>query len=188
MNSMAHLHPHGNLAMTSILCALLVGSSTACGSSSAAAVAASPPADSITQNFVALAHSYWVQIQTADQVSNGSNVAALVCLGKASRNATSKLPFVDAPACRARAVAILAVQKRFLSDLDTTPPPVKFAAEQQTFESQVPKAITDVNAMIVAADSGNKDAVLEATSVYVNDMIPTVTDALDKVDPSVVHN
>ena len=188
MNVMGHVHLRGNLAMTSILCALLVGCATACGSSPTAAVAASPTADSVTRNFVALVHDYWIQIQNADQVSNGSNVAALVCLGKTSRDAISKLTLIDASRCRERAVAILAVQKKFLGDLDTTPPPAKFAAEQQTFRSQIPKAIADVNAMTSAADSGSKDAVLQATTVYVNDMIPTVTDALDTVDPSVVHN
>lgn len=38
------------------------------------------------------------------------------------------------------------------------------------------------------ADTGSKDAVLQATTAYVNDTIPTVTDALDAVDPSVVHD
>ena len=185
---MANLRQPGNLAMTSILGALLVGWLTACSSSPTTAAAASPTADSVNRNFVALVRGCWIQVQTADQVSNGSNVAALVCLGKTSRDATSKLQLVDAAKCRERAVAILAVQKKFLSDLDTTPPAAKFAAEQQTFQSQIPKAINDVNAMISAADSGSNDAVLEATSVYVNDMIPAVTDALDTVDPSEVHN
>jgi hypothetical protein len=42
--------------------------------------------------------------------------------------------------------------------------------------------------MISAANTGSEDAVLQATIAYVNDMMPTVTDALDDVDPSVVHN
>jgi hypothetical protein len=42
--------------------------------------------------------------------------------------------------------------------------------------------------MISVAASGSKDAVLQASTTYVDDMIPIVTDALDNVDPSVVHN
>jgi hypothetical protein len=42
--------------------------------------------------------------------------------------------------------------------------------------------------MISAAETESKDAVLQATQVYVDDMIPTVTAALDDVDPSVLHD
>jgi hypothetical protein len=45
-----------------------------------------------------------------------------------------------------------------------------------------------MKAIISAADTGSQDAVLQATTVYVDDMIPVVTSALDDVDPSVVHN
>ena len=41
--------------------------------------------------------------------------------------------------------------------------------------------------MIAADDTGSKDAVMQATTVYVNDMIPVVTGALDDIDPSTVH-
>jgi hypothetical protein len=44
-----------------------------------------------------------------------------------------------------------------------------------------------VKAMISAATSWNKAAVFKATSAYVGDMIPTVTGALDDVDPLVAH-
>jgi len=83
---------------------------------------------------------------------------------------------------------MLAVHEKFLIDLDRTPPPPKFAVDDRAFRSQLPKAIADVEAMISAADTGSKDAVLQATTVYVNDMIPVVTSALDDVDPSVVHD
>jgi len=82
---------------------------------------------------------------------------------------------------------MLAVHRKFLSDLDTTWLPPEFTADDQAFRSQLPKAIADVSAMISAASTGSKEAVLQATTAYVNDMIPTVTDALDHVDPSVVH-
>jgi hypothetical protein len=41
--------------------------------------------------------------------------------------------------------------------------------------------------MITAADTGSKEAVVQATTIFVNDMIPTVTGAMDDVDPSVRH-
>jgi hypothetical protein len=177
----------GVLAMLSILGAFVMGLS-ACNGSSVQAVATSPTPDSVTRNYVALVHNYWIQIQAADQVTNGSNTAAIVCLGKVTRDAASNLQLIDAPTCRERAVASLAVHQKFLSDLDSTPPPPKFAADDQAFRSQLPKAIADVKAMISVAASGSKDAVLQASTTYVDDMIPIVTDALDNVDPSVVHN
>lgn len=68
-----------------------------------------------------------------------------------------------------------------------TPPPLKFAADDQTFRTQLPKTISDLKALIAAAETGNKSAVLEAATAYNNDMFPTVTDALNDVDPSVSH-
>ncbi len=85
-------------------------------------------------------------------------------------------------------MALLAAQQKFLSGLDNTPAPPKFAADDQAFRSQIPKTIADLGAMISAADTGSKDAVLQATTTYLNDMIPTVTGAMDHVDPSVVHD
>ena len=82
---------------------------------------------------------------------------------------------------------MLAVHQKFLRDLDSTPPPSKFAADDRAFRAQLPKAIADVEAMISAADTGSKDAVMQATTTYVNDMIPVVTGALDDIDPSTVH-
>src|ERR1700694_4777191 len=90
-------------------------------------------------------------------------------------------------ACRGRAVSMIAEHEKFLSDLNGTLPPPKFARDDRIFRSQLPEAIADVKAMISAADTGSQDAVLVATIAYVNDMIPTVTDALDDVDPSVAH-
>jgi hypothetical protein len=112
------------LAMTSVMCAL-VGWSSACGGSPTQAVATSPTPDSVTRNYVALVHNYWIQEQAADQVSSGSNFAARVCLGKQSPSAPSKVQLIDPPLCRERAAAILANQQKFLTDLDSTPPPVK---------------------------------------------------------------
>jgi hypothetical protein len=52
----------------------------------------------------------------------------------------------------------------------------------------VAKALIDVNAVISAANSGSRDAVLQATIGYVSDMIPTLSDASDAVDPLMRHD
>jgi hypothetical protein len=97
------------------------------------------------------------------------------------------MQLIDPPTCRDRAVALLAAEQKFLSDLDSTPAPPKFAPDDQAFRSQLPKTIADLKALISAADTGSKDAVLQATTRFLSDMIPTVTAAMDHVDPSVVH-
>ena len=180
------------LMMFSILAALMIGCSCASGRSSTNAVGApptpvvtSPTPDSVTQTYVALVHSYWLKYKAAEASEDGSRPAQFVCFGGPG----SAYPQdIDPPKCQERAVAILAVHQKFLSDLDSTPPPPRFAADDRAFRDQLPKAITDVKAMISAAETGSKDAVLQATQVYVDDMIPTVTDALDDVDPSVLHD
>jgi hypothetical protein len=160
------------LAIALMVGGFLVGCSGAGGTSSKASVVASPTPDSVTQKYVALVHDYWTQYVRA------RGDGATVCWNAAA---------VDPPKCRERAVAILAVHQKFLSDLDTTPPSPNFVADDQSFRSQLPKAIAQVKAMISAAESGDKQAVVQATTAYVNDMIPTVTNSLDHVDPSVVH-
>jgi hypothetical protein len=160
----------------SILAALVLACSIACGGSPKQAVVSSPTPDSVTRNYVNLARTFWSDIETADEVSIG-NVAAKACL-----------QLIDPPTCRDRAIALLAAQQKFLSGLDSTPAPPEFTAEDKIFRSQIPKTIADLKALISAADTGSKDAVLQAAMTYVNDMIPTVTGAMDHVDPSVVHD
>jgi hypothetical protein len=139
--------------------------------------AAASPTRSAAEKYVALVGLYWSDYRTAE------GNAARVCWGDQFNDVT----LVNPPVCRYRAVAILAVHQKFLSDLDSTPPPPKFAADDKALRSQLPKAIADVKAMISAADTGSKDAVMNATTTYVNDMIPVVTSALDDIDPSTVH-
>jgi hypothetical protein len=182
-----HLHLRGALAKFSILGALVVALSSACGSPSTQAVVSSPTPDSVTRNYVNLVRDFWTEIQAADEVSIG-NVAARTCLGVTSPGAPTNMQVIDPPTCRGRALALLAAQQKFLSGLDSTPAPHRFAADDQAFRSQLPKTIVDLQAMISAADTGSKDAVLQATTTYLNDMIPTVTGAMDHVDPSVVHD
>jgi hypothetical protein len=160
------------------------GGSVATRTPSQSPVVASPTPDAVTQSYVALVHSYWLQYKAAE-VAGAGRPAQFVCFGGPG---SVYLQDIDPSKCRERAVAILAVHQTFLSDLDSTPPPPKFAADDRTFRSQLPKAIADVKGMISAAETGSKDAVLQATQVYVDDMIPTVTDALDHVDPSVLHD
>lgn len=139
-------------------------------SSSNSPTVASPTTDAIAQKYVALVHNYWSQYVSAR--ADG----ATVCLNR-----------IDPPKCGERAVAILAVHEKFLNDLDNTPPSPKFAEDDLVFRRQLPKAIADVKAMVAAAETGDNQAVFQATSAYVSDMIPTVTDALDHVDSSVTH-
>lgn len=79
------------------------------------------------------------------------------------------------------------VHQKFLSDLNATPAPVRFASEDLAFRTQLPLATADMHAMISASATGDKQSVVDATASYVNAMIPVVTDALNSVDPAVVH-
>jgi hypothetical protein len=167
----------------SILAGLLLGCSIACGATPTKAVVSSPSPDSVTRDYVNLVHTFWSDIEAADEVSRG-NVAARTCLGGAATN----MQLIDPPTCRDRALALLAAQQKFLSGLDSTPAPAEFAADDQVFRSQIPRTIADLRALISAADTGSKDAVLQATTKYLQDMVPTVTGAMDHVDPSVVHD
>jgi hypothetical protein len=176
------------LAAVSTVCGVVVSCSSASSSSSSPKLAVtSPTSDAIARNYMALVHNYWVQEQAADGATNGANVAARVCLGKQPPDAPSNVQLIDPPMCRERAVAILANQVRFLSDLGSTAPPLKFSADDQAFRTQISKAIVDLKALIATSESGNKEAVLAAATAYNNDMFPIVTDALNDVDPSVAH-
>jgi hypothetical protein len=166
------------LALFSILGALMLGCSSASGGTPKQSAVASPTPDFATRAYVALISNYWSDYRTAE--GNG----AQVCFGGFSND----VQLVNPPLCRTRAIAMLAVHQKFLSDLNTTPSPPKFAADDRTFRSQLPKAIDDMKVMVSVADTGSKEAVFQATTAYVDDMIPIVTGALDDVDPSVVHN
>jgi hypothetical protein len=160
----------------------------ACSSASPLqAVIKSPAFDPVAERYVALVHNYWIQEQAADGASKTANVAARVCLGKEPPSAPSNVQLVDPPMCLQRGAAILANQEKFLMDLDSTPAPSNFSADDQAFRTQIPKAIVDLKALIAAAQTGNKQAVFDAATAYNNDMFPIVTDALNDVDPSVAH-
>lgn len=130
-----------------------------------------PSLDAATESFVSLVHNYWVDLIKAD------GNAPVVCLNGP----------IQPSQCELRAEAQLVVQQTFLHNLQTTTPPAQFETPYQVLLSEVPKAIADLQAMISAARSGNKSAVVEATSTYVAEMEPHITDALDKIDTSMVH-
>jgi hypothetical protein len=175
------------LMAASTLGTLVVGCSSANLSSPAKVISASPTSDSATQDYVALIHNYWIQEQAADGASKGANVAARVCLGKQPPDAPTNLQLIDPPMCRERGVAILANQDKFLNDLNSTPAPSQFSADDQAFRTQIPKAIVHLKALISASETGSKEAVLAAATAYNNDLFPIVTNALNDVDPSVQH-
>jgi hypothetical protein len=185
-------------AIASTLGALLVGCFAACGGSPTQAVVASPTPDSATRAYVALVHSYWMEYKTAEgdlvDVSGtysgpfSSQDAARACFGLPSTTMPQDIGLVDPQICGQLSAAMLAVHEKFLSDLNSTPAPQKFAADDQVFRSQLPQAIAFMNTMISAAATGSKQSVFDATALYVQAMVPKVTDALDHVDPSLLHN
>src|SRR4029077_48239 len=134
-------------AMTAIAGALLVSCSSGGTSPSTQVAVGSPTPDSVTRIYVALVNNSWIQEQAADGTSNDSNLAAKVCLGTDPPGAPTNLQLINPPMCLERAVAILTNQQKFLGDLDSTPPPPKFGADDQAFRTQLPKAIADLKAL-----------------------------------------
>jgi len=131
----------------------------------------SPTPDVITSQFVDLVHNYWINLIAAD------GNAPMVCLNGP----------IEPTECQARATAQLVVQKKFIHDLETRPVPPQFAAPDKVLIAELPKAVVDLEAMITAAQKGNQDALVQATSVYVSEMVPEITDALDAIDAGMVH-
>jgi hypothetical protein len=163
------------LMLCLIVGALVSGCSNPSGGSSTHAAIASPTVDAPTQKYVALANTYW-----DDHVTAEGNAAA-VCLGTGVSTQG-----INPPLCRVRAVAMLKVQEKFLSDLDLTPPPPKFAADDRVFRAQLPKSVVDLKAMISAADASNPQGILDASNAFLDDM-GLVLGALTHINPSVEH-
>jgi len=150
-------------------------------------IATSPTPDPATEAYVAVIRAYWGDLHVADDAPDGSDVDAKACLGEISPKSPSDVKVVEPKICRAYAVATLAAHERFLAKLDANRAPAKFAADDQIFRTHLPKAISDVKALIAACDGPNRQAVIDAMWAYAHEMIPDVTGALDDVDPSVVH-
>lgn len=155
------------MVLAALLVASLVTLPSACSGSTTQLVSASPTPDSITRKYVALVHAYHDQY--------------VIARGASYRYCVSS---VDPPKCRERGVAMVAVHDKFLKDLDTTPAPPQFAADDRAIRNQLPKAIIDLKKMVAAADAGNESAVGDAARAYISDMVPIVTDALHDIDLS----
>jgi hypothetical protein len=158
-----------------ILGAAVSGCLPASSGSQTPGAAASQTVDPVTKKYVDLANSYWDAHVTA------TGGAAAVCLGTGAGTQG-----IHPPLCREHAVAMLAVQEKFLSDLDLTPPPPKFASDDRVFRAQLPKTIVDLKAMISAADASNPQGILDASNAFLDDM-GLVLGALTDINPSVEH-
>lgn len=173
----------GTIVLVRVLVAV---SLLACGG--AVAQPSASPTDAATRNYVALVHAYWISVKAADSDQPGIEEDAIVCLGNTGPTAPTNIQLVDPQKCQQIANAWLVVHEKFLVDLDATPAPAKFAADDRAIRGGLPKAIADLKSLIAVASTDDKAAVREATLLYVNDMMPAVTSALDDIDPSVAHN
>ena len=73
---------------------------------------------------------------------------------------------------------MLVVHERFLHDLQASAAPPQVAAPDTVLLAEMPKAIVDLDSMISAARSGDKGALVQATTIYVDEMETHITDAL----------
>lgn len=174
--------------MRAAVIGVLASLSVACGSAGVASPSHSPTADPFAARYVALIHAYWIELRAADQATATSNVVALVCLGNRSRTSPTDLANVDPARCAERATAILAVHQKFLTDLESTAAPSRFAGDDRVLRETLPKGVEAVKAMIAACATGSKESVLAAARFYAAVMIPAVTSALDDIDPTVIHD
>jgi hypothetical protein len=161
---------------------------TGCGTSSTPPAAAhtSPSTDAATQKYVALAHEYWTEYKTAQR---DQKTFVKVCWGLIgiSITAPNDPNLVEPQTCKEISSALAVADEAFLSELNSTPPPARFAADDQVFRTQIPKAISAAQAMVSAASAGKRQAVIDAMTSYIDAMYPPVTDALDDVDPFTPH-
>ena len=138
---------------------------TACGSPNPTASSAVSPTPAGTQALVALVHVYHDKYVAA----RGDGYSYCVAGG------------IDLSKCGDRGTAMIAVWEQFLTDLNSTPVPAKFAADMKTVLDQLPMGINDLKVMVAAAKAGDTSAMLDAANAYVSDMVPTVTRALGDI-------
>jgi hypothetical protein len=145
----------------------------ACGGSAPTShvTSPSPTSDTVTRAYVLLVHQYWVDLVAAD------GNAPTVCYHGP----------INPAQCKARAEAQLAVQQKFLTDLQATQAPRQFTQPNAILLQNVPLAIDGLKAMIAASSSGDRAAVVEATTTYIGVMRATIEGALDQIDPAVSH-
>jgi hypothetical protein len=161
-------------AVATLVCGAFLA---ACGGSSAVPTA-SPTPNLVTTNYVALVHNYWLHYKAAE---GDPPSFAQVC-GYFSTGVG-----VDSPACLPRIAAILPPHETFLSDLDTTPAPPQFAADDHAFRTHLPIAIAHLKAAMAAAGAGNALQVSDEFTAYVTTMQDLFAN-LDHVDPSFPHD
>src|SRR5947209_1727550 len=131
------LHRPGLVNIRAFITAAIASCLCACGGS-APQPSTTPTPDSVTRNYVELVHSYWIGIMTADGVTGSSNAAAMSCLGSKQPSDGPDADLVDPPMCREHAMALLMVQQKFQHDLDNTPAPARFAADDRAIRSALP--------------------------------------------------
>jgi hypothetical protein len=129
-----------------------------------------------TTRYVALVHSYWVQ----NKKTEGDIPSFADECGYYSTK-------VQPSACRPRIAAILPIHERFLADLNASSAPPQFAADDQAFRTQLPKAIAYLKATIAATNAGNAQSMSAEVEAYVEAMMEIFPN-LDHVDPSITHD
>lgn len=148
----------------------------ACGGCGPSGLPSGSPSPDQTQRYVALVHSYWVAYKKAEgDIPSFADECGYYSVK------------VQPSACRLRIAAILPVHEKFLADLNLTPAPSQFAADDQAFRSQMPAAIAHLQATLAAADSGNATQVSSEFEAYVA-VMQGLFPNLDHVDPSIVHD
>lgn len=136
--------------------------------------------DKMTQQYVALVHSYWIAYKSAE---GDVPTFVRVCWGGDEQKPAT----VDPVACRGIAEAILVPHEAFARNLDSIQAPAKFAHDDAILRTQLQMAISALKAMAAAASAGDRVSVIQYMTNYVNDMVPAVLDALNEVDPTVLH-
>lgn len=82
---------------------------------------------------------------------------------------------------------VINATEKFLAKFDAIQAPAKFAADEGVFRTHIPVAINDLETLVAACSGSDRRAIIDAMWAFAHEMIPDVTDALDDVDPSVVH-
>ena len=79
---------------------------------------------------------------------------------------------------------MIAVWQQFLSQMDSLPALPQFTTDRETIDTQLPKAIDDLKAMVAAAEKADSAGVVAGAEAYIGDMVPSVTEALgDMYEP-----
>jgi len=158
---------------------IAIGLLAACGGGSnqnSAVVSQSPSSDQVTMRYLDLVRGFWSDYLDAENKGTEAS-APVACIQE-----------VDMKVCADRVKEMIPVLQKFLTDLGSTPAPVKFATDDANFRHELPIAIADLNLVLSAAIAKDKATFSAKVDTYIRDMIPAVTGSLDDVDPTVTHN